>query len=338
MRAVICTKPFEMKVEISPTPVPGAGEVLVQVGASGICAGDQYIYTGKNPYCIYPVIAGHEISGTIERLGEGVASWQKGQRVVIEPFIGCGKCYPCGAGKPNCCADLSILGVHQPGGYAEFVVAPAKNLFLVPPDMPLWKASMAEPITIAIHACNRGAVTEKDSVLVMGCGPIGLNVIEIARERGAKVYACDINTQRLEAARLLGADPLLSDEKLEDTVMEITEGEGMPVIIEAAGVAQVMEQAVRMIAPGGRVVILGLVKRGVNLSLPGLDFTRKELTILGSRTEVGDFPEAIRLLNSGKLKFAGMTTQLNMQQAPETFAELATKPDKYFKGILINDL
>lgn len=327
-----------MTVGTSPLPVPGAGEVLVKVGASGICAGDQYIYTGKNPYCVYPVIAGHEIAGTVEALGEGVKGWQQGEPVVIEPFIGCGKCYACRVGKPNCCANLRILGVHQPGGYADYVAAPAKNLFRIPADMPLWIGSMAEPITIAIHACNRGVVTKNDDVLVMGCGPIGLNVIEIARERGARVYACDINPQRLDVARLLGAEPLLSNEDLEGKVMDITAGEGMPVIIEAAGVAEVMEQAVRLIAPGGRVVILGLVKRGVNLSVPGLDFTRKELTILGSRTEVGDFPEAIALLHSGKLKFAEMATRLEMKKAPETFSDLANTPNKYLKGILINEV
>ena len=187
---------------------------------------------------------------------------EEGQPVAIEPFISCGKCYPCRIGKPNCCANLRILGVHQPGGYADYVLAPAKNIFPVPDDMPLWKASMAEPITIAIHACNRGEVLENDTVLIMGCGPIGMNMIEVARERGAKVYACDINPQRLEVAKLLGAEILLSDDNLESKILEITNGEGMPVVIEAAGVPQVMEQAVQLVASGGRVVILGLVKKG----------------------------------------------------------------------------
>ena len=337
MRAVICKQPFEMMVADLPMPVPGPGEVLVKVGASGICAGDQAIYTGKSPYCVYPVIPGHEIAGRIATMGELVTGWKIGQAVAIEPFIGCGKCYPCRVRKPNCCANLRILGVHSPGGYADYVVAPAKNVFPVPDNMPLWKASMAEPVTIAIHACNRGEVVANESVLIIGCGPIGMNIIEVARERGAKVYACDINPQRLELATFLGAEPLLSDEKLENKILEITNGEGMPVIIEATGVARVMEQAIQLVASGGRVVILGLVKKGVNIFLPGLDFTRKELTIHGSRTENGDFPEAIRLLHSGKLKFAGMSSHLEMSNAPETFAELAQQPDKYFKGILINE-
>jgi L-gulonate 5-dehydrogenase len=337
MNAILCTEPFNMITTTAVKPIAGAGEVMVNVHAAGICAGDQYIYTGKNPYCVYPLIAGHEISGFVADVGMDVTGFTSGQHVVIEPFISCEKCYACRVGKTNCCSNLSIIGVHKPGGYADYVVAPVKNIHAVPHDMPLWKASMAEPITIAIHACYRGEVTANDVVLVMGCGPIGMNVIEVARERGAKIFACDINPQRLEVAKFLGAEPLLSDEHLENKISDITNGEGMPVVIEAAGVPSVMEQAVNIVAAGGRVVILGLAKKGVTISLPGLDFTRKELTIHGSRTEAGDFPEAINLLHSGRLKFAEMTTNMPMQQAPEIFAALAKKPDKYFKGILLNE-
>jgi L-gulonate 5-dehydrogenase len=335
MKAVICPEPFKMTIEEVEKPIPQKGEILVEVAAAGICAGDQYIYTGKNPYALFPCVAGHEIAGRVAQVGADAEGFSIGQPVVVEPFISCGKCYPCRVGKPNCCSSLTIIGNHLKGGYADFVLAPAKNIYPVPADMPLWKASMAEPITIAIHACNRGEVTDKDSVLVMGCGPIGMNIIEVARERGAKVYACDINAERLKIAEQLGAVPLLSDENLEAKILEITHGEGMPVVIECAGVVVVMEQAVNLVAAGGRVVIVGLVKKGTPISLPGLDFTRKELTIHGSRTEAGDFPEAIELLYSGKLKFADMTTHLNMWDAPEIFANLAQKPDLYFKGILI---
>jgi 2-desacetyl-2-hydroxyethyl bacteriochlorophyllide A dehydrogenase len=335
MKAVICTTPFEMQIGSWEKPSPGTDEVLVKVHAAGICAGDQYIYTGKNPYVQYPIVSGHEISGVVESVGQNVNTVNVGQAVAIEPFVGCGKCYPCRVGKSNCCANLNIIGVHRAGGYAEYVVAPAAKIFAVPDGMPVWKASMAEPITIAIHACKRGEVTASDSVLVMGCGPIGMNVIEVARIHGAKVYACDINPQRLEVAKYLGAEPILSDDKLEARVVEITNGEGMPVVIECAGVPAVMEQTVRLVASGGRVVIIGLVKQGIPLTFPGLDFTRKEFTIHGSRNEVGDFPEALDLLHSGKLKFSEMSTHLDMWKAPEIFASLAIKPDTYFKGILL---
>jgi L-gulonate 5-dehydrogenase len=334
MQAVVIPEPFQMHIEQLERPSPKANEVLVKVAAAGICAGDQYIFTGKNPYATFPCVAGHEIAGTIAELGEGVTELQIGQAVAVEPFIGCGQCYACSVGKSNCCSNLTIIGNQLWGGYAEYVVAPAKNIYPVPADMPLWKASMAEPITIAIHACERGAVSSQDTVLVMGCGPIGMNIIEVARERGAKVYACDINPERLKVAEYLGASVLLSDDSLKEKILDITQNQGMPVVIECAGVPTVMEQAVDLVAAGGRVVIVGLVKKGTPISLPGLDFTRKELTIHGSRTEVGNFPEAIDLLYSGKLKFAEMASHLNMWDAPAIFEELKNKPDKYFKGIL----
>ncbi|HEY4965368.1 MAG TPA: alcohol dehydrogenase catalytic domain-containing protein [Puia sp.] len=337
MKAVICTRPFDMIIGQTDKPSPGRGEVLVRVAAAGICAGDQYIYTGKNPYVIYPNIGGHEIAGTVAVTCEGDHRFTKGQKVVIEPFIACGRCYACRIGKSNCCVNLTIIGVHRPGGFADYVLVPVENIFPLPDDLPLWKACLAEPVTIAIHACERSELDRNDIMLVMGCGPIGMNVIEVARERGAHVIATDVNEQRLEVAAVLGAETLLADGSLEEKVLAITNGEGMPVVIEASGVPTVMEQAIRLVAAGGRVTMIGLIKKGKAISFEGLDLTRKELTIHGSRNEKGAFPEAIRLLHSGCLKFPEMATLNKMDMAPEIFAQLAEKPDTYFKSILVNE-
>src|SRR4051812_19049951 len=117
MRAAIFDAPRKMRVGDWDTPRPGAGQVLVAVKAAGICAGDMYIYEGRNPYAIYPMVGGHEICGTVAEVGGGVHGLAEGQMVVVEPFLGCGKCYPCRVGKSNCCSNLRIIGVHQPGGY-----------------------------------------------------------------------------------------------------------------------------------------------------------------------------------------------------------------------------
>ena len=119
MRAAIMNAPFDMTIGEWRTPQPGPGEVLVSVAAAGICAGDMYFYLGKNPYAVYPQICGHEVAGVVAAVGEGVTGLELGTPVVVEPFLGCGKCYPCRIGKSNCCANLRIIGVHQPGGYAE---------------------------------------------------------------------------------------------------------------------------------------------------------------------------------------------------------------------------
>jgi len=335
MKAAIMEAPGAMPLGDWDTPEPQPGEVKVRVGATGICAGDLYIYKGSNPYAQYPVIGGHEIAGVIEEVGEGVEGLTVGERVVVEPFIGCGHCYPCRVGKSNCCMNLRIIGVHRPGGFAEWVAAPAKNIHRVPEGLSLMWASFAEPIAIAVQAARRGEIQSGEEALVLGCGPIGLALIEVLRAYGAKIVATDISPERLETAAGLGAETLLSGPSLTQEILERTNGEGMGVVVEATGNTKVMEQTAELVAAGGRIVILGLAKKGEMVAFPGLDFTRKEMTIAGSRASVNCFPEALRLLLSGAIHYPKIATEIPMWQAPETFAKLAQNPGAMHKGVLM---
>jgi threonine dehydrogenase-like Zn-dependent dehydrogenase len=217
------------------------------------------------------------------------------------------------------------------------VAVPFTHVHQIPLDLDVSKAALAEPVTIALHACYRGALAKGERVLVVGCGPIGMFCVEVAREKGAEVFACDINRERLEIAAELGAVPILSDETLFQNIEKITGGEGFPLVIEATGVPDVMSKTVEMVAAGGRIVIAGLVKKGVKVGFEGLDFTRKELTILGTRTEVNCFPEAIRLLADGKIKFADRSTRISMWDAPGMFSVLSKRPDTIHKGLLVRN-
>ncbi|MDW8098393.1 MAG: zinc-binding alcohol dehydrogenase family protein [Anaerolineae bacterium] len=335
MRAAIMHAPFRMEIGTWETPRPGPGEVLISVRAAGVCAGDMYFYLGKNPYAVYPQICGHEIAGLVAEIGEGVVGLEPGMPVVVEPFLGCGTCYPCRIGKSNCCARLQIIGVHRPGGYAEYLTAPATHVHRVPDGLPLTVASFAEPVAIGVQACRRGAVAAGEYVLILGCGPIGLALIEVARARGARVVATDLLPSRLETAARLGAEVLPADEHLLQAVMEQTNGEGAPVVIEATGSVQAMEQTVDLVAAGGRIVIVGLVKQGTMVRFPGLDFTRKEMTILGSRASVNCFPESLQLLASGAIRYPQFATEFNLWDAPQVFAELAENPGKVHKAVLV---
>ena len=335
MKAAIFDAPHQMRVAEYPSPQPGPDDVVVAVEAAGICAGDLYIYSGKNPYTHYPIIGGHEICGTVVEVGGNVRTLSRGQLVVIEPFLSCGLCYPCRVGKPNCCANLQIIGVHRPGGYAELVLAPATHVHHVPDGVAPFLASFAEPITIGIHACQRGQISAGEFVLVLGCGPIGLASIEVALTRGARVVAVDMVSSRLEIANRLGAETLQSGETLLGNVLTLTGGEGAPVVVEATGNPQVMQSTVELVAAGGRIVILGLVAKGVQVSLPGLDFTRKELSIFGSRTETGCFPEALELLARGRIKYPEVATEFDLWSAPIVFADIAENPSKVHKGVLV---
>ena len=338
MRAAIMNAPFDMTVGDWETPRPGPGEILIASLASGICAGDMYMYLGKNPYAAYPQIAGHEIAGVVVELGAGVSGPAPGTPVVVEPFLGCGECYPCRVGKSNCCRNLRIIGVHDPGGYAEYLTAPATHVHATPPGLSMFEASFAEPVAIGVQGCRRGEVAAGEDVLILGCGPIGLALIEVARARGANPIAVDVLPDRLETAAQFGAETRPADDDLLAWVLERTDGDGMPVVIEATGNPTAMEQTVDLVAPGGRIVILGLVKTGTMVTLPGLDFTRKEMTIVGSRASVNCFPEALSLLASGKISYPKIAAEFDMWNAPQVFADLAEHPGKVHKGVLVREL
>lgn len=337
MRAVIIDAPHAIKTGTWETPHPGPGEVLLSVGAAGICAGDMYFFLGKNPYAVYPQICGHEVAGTIIELGEGVTSLSVGTHVVVEPFLGCGTCYPCRVGKSNCCANLRIIGVHLPGGYAEYLTAPATHVHPVPAGLSLFDATFAEPVAIGVQACRRAEVGA-EFVLILGCGPIGLALIEVAKARGATVVATDVLESRLEVARQLGAQTLLADDHLLEAIRQRTNGEGAPVIIEATGNPKAMEQTVELVAAGGRICIVGLVKKGTMIAMPGLDFTRKEITIVGSRASVNCFPESLHLLASGAIQYPKVATRFDLWDAPSVFHRLAEDPGAVQKGVLVRSV
>jgi L-gulonate 5-dehydrogenase len=281
----------------------------------------------------YPRVGGHEIAGTVEALGPATHGAAVGTRVVVEPFISCGKCYPCRIGKPNCCAELRIIGVHRDGGFADRVIAPVDKIVPIPAGVTAYQAAFAEPVAIGVQACRRGGVTAADTVLVLGAGPIGLALVEVAQARGARVYATDLSETRLATASHLGATPLAAGDRLLDRVLEITGGEGMPVVVEATGNAKAMESTVDLVASGGRIVVVGLVARGTMVSFPGLDLTRKEMTIVGSRASTGCFPESLDLIARGAIRYPEIGTRFDLGEAPEIFARLAKDTGALHKAV-----
>jgi L-gulonate 5-dehydrogenase len=196
-------------------------------------------------------------------------------------------------------------------------------------------ASFAEPLTIAIHACRRANVQPGEYVLILGAGPIGLALLEVAKLRGARVAITDLNEERLAFARDLGAEPLKADERLRGAVGEQTRGDGADVVIEATGAVPAIESTLDLVAPGGRVVIVGLVKKGVPVSFAGLDFTRKEVTLLGSRNSTNCFPEALARLGSGALRYPNVATRIPLLEAPSIFARLHENPALLHKAVLM---
>jgi L-gulonate 5-dehydrogenase len=336
MKAAVFDSPFAIAMKDRDRPSPGPGEALVRMDAAGLCAGDLYIYTGKNPYVTFPRVGGHEIAGHVEALGPDTNGPQAGTRVVVEPFLGCGHCYPCRIGKPNCCVNLQIIGVHKDGGFADYLIAPVEKLFAIPDGVSAYEASFTEPVAIGVQSTRRGEVTADDTVLILGAGPIGLALVEVVNAIGAKAYITDVLPARLETAGSLGATPIPAGDTLLDEVMRRTNGEGMPVVIEATGSAAVMESTVDYVAAGGRIVIVGLVKKGTGVTFPGLDFTRKEMTIVGSRASTNCFPESLELIASGRIRYPDIGSQFALSEAPEVFARLAANPGALHKAVFVD--
>jgi L-gulonate 5-dehydrogenase len=337
MKALVLEAPQQLQVGDWPTPRCGSSDVLIRPVAAGICAGDLQHYGGRNPYTKYPLVCGHEVCGEVAEVGGEVRRFKRGDLVVIEPVVGCGHCHPCRHGKPNCCMNFCLIGLHRPGGYAEWCVVPEANLHAVPPGLDPVTASFAEPLTIGLQACRRAQVAAGEYCLVLGAGPIGLAILETARLRGARVRITDINEERLAFARELGAETLKADDQLLATVLEQTDHAGAEVVIEATGNPRVVESTVDLVAFGGRVVIVGLVKKGMGVTFPGLDFTRKEINLLGSRNSVNCFPEAIALLASGAVKYPRVATKLPLWESVPVFAKLHENPAALHKAVLVLD-
>ena len=227
--------------------------------------------------------------------------------------------------------------MNRDGGFSDCLTAPVDKLFPVPAGMSAYQASFTEPVAIGVQACRRGQVSTGDRVLILGAGPIGLALVEVARARGAEVFITDIAPERLVTAAELGAQPIAAGDELLPEVLRLTNGEGMPVVIEATGNAQAMEQTVDLVAAGGRIVIVGLVKKGTGVTFPGLDFTRKEMTIVGSRASAGCFPESLALIASGRIRYPDIGSRFDLSAAPEVFARLGKDAGALHKAVFITE-
>lgn len=312
MRAAVFTGPGEpLSLRTVPRPEPQAGEILVKVAACGLCHSDlHYLDHGVPTFKTPPLILGHEISGTIVRAGPGVDEARVGTSVLLAPVTSCGECQMCRGGRENICARQRMLGNSIDGGFAEYVVAPARDAFEVPADVPLEEACViADALTTAFHAVTRRArVTAGETVVVLGCGGLGLNVVQVASLVGANVIAVDRDPRKLALAQDLGAARAVDagEGDLGKRIRGMTDG-GADVAIEAIGSPSTQEQALAMVRTGGRLVLLGFASN--NMSLPGGRVTYRELTVIGTLgARPSDFPIVLDLVRRGRLTLGPLVT------------------------------
>jgi L-galactonate 5-dehydrogenase len=300
MKALIRDAPGKARIAEVPHPGrPAAGEALLRVRVVGMCGSDLSTFAGMNPLVSYPRTPGHEISATIEEAGSEVPpEFAPGTLVTVVPYTCCGACASCRRGRTNACRNNQTLGVQRNGALTEYLRMPWQKL-KVAPGLPLRTLSMVEPLTVGTHAVRRGRVQADDSVLVLGCGMVGLGAIAAAAHRGARVTAMDQDAAKLELARRAGAEHGLDAREAHagNLIERLHGGEGPDVVIEAAGTPQTFRMAVDCVAFTGRVVYIGYTREPVTYETRL--FVQKELDILGSRNAAeADFDEVIAMLQA----------------------------------------
>ncbi|WP_095101482.1 Zn-dependent oxidoreductase [Pseudomonas sp. Irchel 3A5] len=336
MKAFQVRAPFEFGLAQVEVPQVAPGEVKVDVAYAGICGSDMHIIHGQNAFVRFPRVTGHEFSGVVREVGEGVEHLKAGDRVCIDPVISCGTCYPCRINRPNVCTKLQVIGVHRDGGFSEQVCVPAGNAHRLPDSMSLSHAALVEPYSIALNVLDRMQVHPGDSLLIYGAGVIGLTLVQMARALGlTDITVTDVIDARLETAKALGASHTLNGQAVdvEATMRELTHGEGVPLIVDAACIPSLMPQMVRLASPAGRIGLLGF--NATPSDLVQLEMIKKELTLVGSRLNNRKFPRVIELIASGKLQVQELVShQVSFDEMPAAIDLIEHHPEQTRKVLV----
>ncbi|MBC3949683.1 Zn-dependent oxidoreductase [Pseudomonas folii] len=336
MKAFQVRAPFEFGLAQVEVPQVAPGEVKVDVAYAGICGSDMHIIHGQNAFVRFPRVTGHEFSGVVREVGEGVEHLKAGDRVCIDPVISCGTCYPCRINRPNVCTKLQVIGVHRDGGFSEQVCVPAGNAHRLPDSMSLSHAALVEPYSIALNVLDRMQVHPGDSLLIYGAGVIGLTLVQMARALGlTDITVTDVIDARLETAKALGASHTLNGQAVdvEATMRELTHGEGVPLIVDAACIPSLMPQMVRLASPAGRIGLLGF--NATPSDLVQLEMIKKELTLVGSRLNNRKFPKVIELIASGKLQVQELVShQVSFDEMPAAIDLIEHYPEQTRKVLV----
>lgn len=301
MKIITCTEPGNFKYAKKEMPLLKKGFAIIRIKRIGVCGTDLHAYEGTQPYFTYPRILGHELSGELIEV-DGTTEYKKGEAVTFIPYFNCGNCIACKNGKPNCCEKISVCGVHEDGGMAEYLAVPTSAL-VHGNGLSFDELALVEPLAIGVHAIRRAQIIKDEFVVIMGAGPIGLGTIEFARIAGAKVIVLDINKNRLtfceEKLRIDFAVNAVEQDALQQ-IKKITNGDMATAVIDATGSLKAINSGLQYLAHGGRYVLVGLQKEVFGFSHP--EFHKKETTLMSSRNATReDFEQVIACMKENKV-------------------------------------
>ncbi len=338
MKAVFLRNPLDVSLVDVKKPVVKEGFALIKVKSASICGSDVGAFRGTNVLVQYPIILGHEIAGEVVSIGDNPKGIKVGDKVVLDPYIYCGKCYPCSIGRTNCCENLNVLGVHVDGGMVELFSHPHELLNKVPNNIPWELAPLAEPLTIALHSTHRGEVKEGEFVTIIGAGPIGLLSALVALHYKAIPILIDILDERLSYAKTLGIKNVINaknDNPLE-IIKDLTNGVMSQVVIEASGSNKAIRDTFDYASFAGRIVFTGWPKS--NTEIPTAMITKKELDVRGSRTSANEFGEALDLIANNKIDVKAIISKIvNFEELPQSLVDMSNNPEKYLKIVALMD-
>lgn len=313
MRQIVLQSPGEFVKREASVPILAPGEAVVRVRKVGVCGSDFHAFAGRHPVYTYPRVLGHELAGEVVEVGANDFGISLGDRCAIEPYISCGKCRACKAGRTNCCERLRVIGIHVDGGMQDFLAVPL-SLLHKSETLSLDELALVETLGIGAHAVSRSNIGRGQSALVVGAGPIGLAVAEFARAAGSDVCVMEKSQWRRDFAMNLGIkvhagpDGYLSD-----------------VVFDATGSARSMSESLSYVAPAGRLVFVGLTKERVTLDDSLLH--AREVTIYASRNSCGQFRRIISMLEERQISILSwITDRMQLAQVPADFRDLPNRP------------
>lgn len=313
-------------------------EVLIKIKAAAICGGDKKIFQGVHPFAPLPAALGHEFSGEVIAVGEQVKGIKPGERVTVEPSMFCGECNHCRRGKYNFCGNLTYFYREGKGGIADYIKVPASSVYPLPEGIDFEEGALIEPLAVTLHAWEKVQAGFGKSVCVLGCGPIGLLLVQLAKRAGCQeIFAVDKDEKKLRLAETLGADKGVGfSENITEELQDVSSRGGFDIVFEAVGLEIVLNLALDILLPAGELVNVGLYRDKVNLDINKL--IKKEGFLRGTQGYCWNFADAIKLVENKRIDLASLITDrfnLGELSSVQEALQTAVNPEKHSVKVIL---
>jgi len=341
MKSLLLSEYNHLEIAESPAPEVNSGEVLIRVAACGICGSDVHGYDGSSGRRIPPIVMGHEAAGTVAAVDAGVEGYAVGDRVTFDSTVYCGACAWCRRGDVNLCDNRQVVGVscgdyRRHGAFAEYVAVPQRILYHLPDNLSFAEAAMLEAASVALHAVRVSQLSGGETALVIGAGMIGLLTLQAAKALGCtRVFVADVDASRLHLAKEAGAEDTLecTGAEMVAEIFNRTGGRGVDLAFEAVGRNETVNAAIDSTRKGGTVTLIGNIQPEVTLPLQKV--VTRQLRLQGSCASAGEYPQAIEMIASGKIKVAPLITAVApLEEGPRWFSRLHAREPNLMKVIL----